>query len=373
MWTKVRFLDAFSDDSAGNKKLQQSEYQGAGRFPVVDQGEKLIAGYTDDESYLSHTKLPVVVFGDHTRRFKFVDHPFAVGADGVKILAPKPGVDAKYGFHYLRSISLPSAGYSRHFKFLRDVVVPLPPLPEQRRIADILDRADELRAKRRHALALLDSLDNSAFNDMFGDPATNPRAWPVISIGEMAVKFSDGPFGSSLKSSDYRDVGVRVVRLQNIGVGHFNDRDQAFISVEHFQSLRKHECVPGDVLIGTLGDPNLRATIQPEWLDAAINKADCVQLRPNPTRVTAEYVVALINHPSTMMLASGLVLGQTRSRISMGRLRTLRLPIPPIELQRLFANRVQEVHSLRTLHLSEVSKLDEFFVSLQHRVFRGDL
>ena len=291
---------------------------------------------------------------------------------------PRDTVAPRYLYRFLQTVDMYQMASTTSVPSLRKsdlerIEVPLPPLPEQRRIADILDRADDLRAKRRRALALLDSLANSAFNDMFGDPAVNAKAWPVASIGEMAKKFSDGPFGSNLKSSDYRDAGVRVIRLQNIGVGHFNDSDRAYISVEHFESLRKHECVPGDVLIGTLGDPNLRATIQPDWLDTAINKADCVQLRPDPARVTAEYVAALINHPSTMMMASGLVLGQTRSRISMGRLRTLRLPIPPIELQRLFTTRVQRVQLLRAQHLNEISTLDELFASLQHRAFQGEL
>jgi type I restriction enzyme, S subunit len=139
----------------------------------------------------------------------------------------------------------------------------LPPLAEHRRIAELLDRAEALRAKRRAALAQLDSLTQSLFLDLFGDPATNPKGWPCKPVGELASKFSDGPFGSNLKSEHYTETGVRVVRLQNIGVGVLLDDDAAYISERHFGELRKHECLPGDVLIGTLGDPNLRACIQP--------------------------------------------------------------------------------------------------------------
>jgi type I restriction enzyme S subunit len=143
--------------------------------------------------------------------------------------------------------------------------IPLPPLAEQRRIAVILDQVEVLRAKRRRALAQLDTLTQSLFLDIFGDPATNPKGWPSRPLGQLTTKFSDGPFGSNLKSSHYTETGVRVIRLQNIGVGEFIDEDRAYIAPEHFAGLAKHECLPGDVLIGTLGDPNLRACVQPTW------------------------------------------------------------------------------------------------------------
>lgn len=251
--------------------------------------------------------------------------------------------------------------------------LPLPPLDEQRRIAAILDQADALRAKRRTALALLDTLTQSIFMEMFGDPATNPKGWPQKTIGDIAAKYSDGPFGSNLKTSHYTSSGVRVIRLQNIGVGEFIDTDKAYVSERHFTRLSRHECMPGDVLIGTLGDPNLRACIQPSWLKVALNKADCVQLRPNTKIVNAHYVCALLNHPSTERMAQDLVLGQTRLRISMGRLRGLKIPVPPIGLQEEFANCIAAVETLKATHYAAIGEVDALFASLQHRAFHGEL
>jgi type I restriction enzyme S subunit len=254
---------------------------------------------------------------------------------------------------------------------LKAVPVPLPPLPEQRRIAEILDKADVLRAKRRAALAQLDTLTQSIFLDMFGDPATNPKGWPRRPLGEVAIKFSDGPFGSNLKSGHYTETGVRVVRLQNIGVGVFVDDDAAYISENHFAKLRKHECLPGDVLVGTLGDPNLRACIQPTSLPVALNKADCVQIRPNPAIATAEFVCALLNQPATECMAQELMHGQTRVRISMGRLRGLCVPMPPVEPQRKFTLRVTAVQLLGESHLRSISEINKLFAALQHCAFKA--
>lgn len=252
-------------------------------------------------------------------------------------------------------------------------LIKVPPIEEQRRIAAILDQAETLRTQRRTALALLDSLTQSLFLDMFGHPATNPKGWSTMPIGETAVKFSDGPFGSNLKSSHYRESGIRVIRLQNIGVGKFFDKDKAFISQEHFDTLRKHECLPGDVLIGTLGEPNLRACIQPTTLKCSLNKADCVQLRPNPKIATAEFLCALLNQPAVETMAQDLMLGQTRVRISMGRLRGLVVPIPPLPLQQTFATRIQSIEALKATHRRALAALDELFASLQQRAFAGQL
>jgi type I restriction enzyme S subunit len=256
---------------------------------------------------------------------------------------------------------------------LTAISIPLPPLPEQRRIAEVLDRAEALRTKRRAALAQLDSLTQSIFLDLFGDPATNPKGWPCRPVGLIASKFSDGPFGSNLKSAHYTETGVRVIRLQNIGVGEFVDDDAAYISERHFAELKKHECRPGDVLVGTLGDPNLRACIQPEWLPIALNKADCVQLRPDERVTNATYICALLNQPATERMAQDLMHGQTRVRISMGRLRGLEVPVPPIELQREFARRVTAVEKLKTAQRASLAELDALFACLQHRAFRGEL
>jgi len=300
---------------------------------------------------------------------------------GFKSFVPnRERVHAKFLYHWLRRNRpyLESLGNGATFKEVSKAVVArieiqLPPLPEQQRIAAILDTVDALRAKRRAALAQLDTLAQSIFLDMFGDPATNPKEWPREAVGNLASKISDGPFGSNLKSDHYTDRGVRVVRLQNIGVGGFVDNDKAFISEEHFGSLKKHECLPGDVLVGTLGDPNLRACIQPEWLPRALNKADCVQLRPDQRVANAEYLCALLNCRSTERMAQGLVLGQTRSRISMGRLRGLLVPRPPIELQNEFSLVVASARSVSQSLESSATALTALFESLQHRAFRGEL
>lgn len=272
---------------------------------------------------------------------------------------------------YLQSLGVGATFKEISKAITTEVRIPLPALAEQRRVVSILDSIQTLRTLRQSTITQLESERAALFAAAFGDSAAfHGDRRP---LGSLASKYSDGPFGSDLKSSHYTEGGVRVVRLQNIGVGVFLDDDRAFVSESHFRDISRHECLPGDVLIGTLGDPNLRACIQPESIPTAVNKADCVQFRPDTNLVTAEYIEGFLNHPSTVAGASQLVLGQTRGRISMGRLRGLEVPVPPLAAQEAFSRLIRSWKSLRDAQVSHLGKLDELFASLQHRAFRGEL
>ena len=245
----------------------------------------------------------------------------------------------------------------------------LPPLPEQRRIVDLLSRAEGIVRLRREAQHKAAELVPALFLDMFGDPASNPKGWQVVRLGDLAEKMSDGPFGSNLKSSHYVESGVRVIRLQNIGVGELIDNDKAFVSEEHYASLPRHHCRPGDVVIGTLGDPNLRAFVMPDWLNEALNKADCVQFRCKSGLCDATYICGLMNMPATLSMASAMVQGITRARISMGRLRELVVPNPPIALQEEFATKVKAVQSIVKQQVDALAAAQATLDALLHQSF----
>jgi type I restriction enzyme S subunit len=252
---------------------------------------------------------------------------------------------------------------------LRDYEIELPDLTQQLSVARQLEQTHRLRRTRRYALELTDSFLPAAFLELFGDPKQNPNKWPERTLSAVCSKFSDGPFGSNLKSSDYRLSGIRVIRLQNIGVGEFLDDDVAFVSKEHFASLQKHTCIPGDVLIGTMGEPNLRACIQPVQIPIALNKADCIQARPDPKQLDALYLQVMLNIPSTLHLVPGMVHGQTRGRVSMGELARLPIPVPPLQLQEEFAALVQRVERLRAVQREALRQAEHLFASLLARAF----
>ena len=148
-WEQVSFDTIFSDRTAGNQKTLCKDYLLVGAIPILDQGQDSQLGYTNDEKSVCNIKLPCILFGDHTKKLVLQSERFALGADGVKVLEPSDNVDIKFAFYQLASYEFPTnTGYSRHFKYLRKNIFSLPPLNEQRRIAD---RIDALQAKSRRA------------------------------------------------------------------------------------------------------------------------------------------------------------------------------------------------------------------------------
>lgn len=187
-WPVVVFGDAVEDVTGGNPKLANSDYLSLGQYPVIDQGQEFISGYSDDSSLLCRRKGELIVFGDHTKAFKFVDFDFVLGADGVKVLKTKDGFDPKFVYYFLRKFRFPeNVGYSRHFKFLKECLVPKPPLGEQKRIAAILDKADSLRRKRAQAIALADDFLRATFLEMFGESISVKQGWPCVELGNLVV------------------------------------------------------------------------------------------------------------------------------------------------------------------------------------------
>lgn len=186
------FSEVVIDVTAKFTKIKASDYQGQGQYKIIDQGKGPVAGYTDDANLVNGHLLPVVVFGDHTRALKYVDEPIALGADGAKALWVNSDLaSARYVYYYLRSIQIKEAGYSRHFKFLKEVEIPIPfkdgapDFDDQIRIAHLLGKVEGLIAQRKQHLQQLDDLLKSVFLEMFGDPVRNEKGWTPAPLGQL--------------------------------------------------------------------------------------------------------------------------------------------------------------------------------------------
>ncbi len=329
----------------------------------------MIAGYTDEEEGLFED-VPAIIFGDHTRTIKYVDKPCFLGADGVKLLkANFKNANYKYLYYALLNAKIPNTGYNRHFKWLKEVEIPLPEEHIQEKIVLTLEKLDNLISQRKQQLAKLDELVKARFVELFGNPADNPKKWNTLSFREAGNRLSDGPFGSNLKSEHYTTAGVRVIRLGNIGVGQFVDNDKSYISEEHYEKLKKYTCKAGEIVIGTLGEPNLRACLVPQNIEYAVNKADCVHYIPKAEILNTKFVCQYINCPETLLLASGMVHGQTRSRISSGQLAGMPIFVPPIKLQNQFAVFVEQVDKSKVAVQKALDEAQTLFDSLMQQYF----
>jgi type I restriction enzyme, S subunit len=275
-WPHEPFEVVIADESAGNVKTPQRDFLPTGRYPIVDQGKELVAGFTNDETRLCKARLPVIVFGDHTRCLKYVDFPFCIGADGVKVLRPKLDADVRYLYHYLRQLRLVEGGYDRHFKYLKRCSIAVPPAAEQRRIVEVLDKADALRAKRRASLAHLDTLTQSIFLDMFGDPIANPRNLPVRRMIDLVDGTRPITYGILMPGPDQAD-GVKYVRVVDMKDGGIDLSGIRKTTVAISDAYRRSLLRSGDLLMSIRGHVG-RLVVVPADLDGANITQDTARL-----------------------------------------------------------------------------------------------
>jgi len=166
--------------------VKTNDYLAQGKYPIIDQGMEFIAGYVDDRELLCKVKAPCIIFGDHTKIVKFVDFEFVLGADGVKVLQPCEKLFPKYAYHYLKTVKFPEkTGYMRHFKYLKLTSIPIPPLDEQRRIAAILDKANEVKKSTEETQNMRNEFLSSVFLEMFGDPRQPMESIELSSIASV--------------------------------------------------------------------------------------------------------------------------------------------------------------------------------------------
>ena len=172
----LTFSEVLRDSSRGVRKIQQKDFLKVGNFPIIDQGQKLVAGYCNESDGLCFD-VPSIVFGDHTRCVKYLEEPFAAGADGVKILKPVRDRDnPRYLYHALRAADVPSLGYSRHFKLVKELRFNMPERSCQDKVVADLDAVERERAIVEEQLSLLNELVKSRFVEMFGNPIAQLKA-----------------------------------------------------------------------------------------------------------------------------------------------------------------------------------------------------
>ncbi len=279
-------------------------------------------------------------------------------------------VDARYLLHYLRSPSVRrvgeqrmtgSAGQKRVPKaFLESLDVPLPPLPEQRRIASILDQADALRAKRRRMVAILEGLADSEFVHSFlGAEAIESRE-----LGEVTVTTSGGTPSRSV--SAYFSGDIPWVKSGEVAQGIVLRTDEA-ITREGLESSSAKLMPVGTVLVAMYGAT--AGEVGQLGIEAATNQAVCC-IQPGDKFTTAFLVAALRSKRGEL---KSMAVGGAQPNLSLAQLRSVRVPMPPIELQQAFEDKTRGFDSLRMLAKSHLTKLDELFASLQYRAFAGEL
>jgi len=340
----------------------------------VEEGELASSKFKFTECHLLYGKLR-----PYLAKIACPDFSGICSTDILPIL-PGPELERRFLCYFLRQPSMVEHANSRAVganlprlspSALAEFEIPLPPVVEQRRIAEVLDRAEALRAKRRAALAQLDSLTQSLFLDLFGDPATNPKGWPKATLADVTEMATGYPF----RSEEYvtsRD-SVRLCRGANILPGRIDWRDLARWPASKKAELADFNLKAGDVVIAMdrpwISEGFKIAQVQPEDCPALLVQR-VARLRGR-NEMPNEYLFHLLNQPAFTRHCRPTE--TTIPHISPKDIRSFAFPVPPIELRREFARRVTAVEKLKTAQRASLAELDALFATLQHRAFRGEL
>lgn len=340
------------------KQVKTSEYSSGTKYPIISQEDKLISGYYDDESYVFHIDSPVVIFGDHTRVLKYIDFDFVVGADGVKIISPQKDLNAKFLLYYLQWYKIPNLGYSRHYKLLREIKIPLPPQSTQLAIVSELDKINELIRLKKEQLKDFDNLAQSLFYEMFGDPAENEKGWEVKKLGDISsIGTGSTP---NRKNKDFYKNGtypwVKSTEVCNLPI----------YSVEEYiteEALKNSNCTlypPNTILMAMYGQGKTRGQIGLLKIEACTNQAVAAIM---PTKEVVDEIF-LSQHLMLMYEhIRNMARGGNQANLNLSIVKSIQIFLPPLSLQRLFAQRIEQIEREKSEVQKSIQDLETLLAS----------
>jgi type I restriction enzyme S subunit len=301
---------------------------------------------------------------------------------GFKSLIPRAGLlDSKFLLHWLRKTRsyLEGLGVGATFKevskaIVSKVEIDLPPLPEQRRIAAILDKADALRTKRREALAQLDRLAQSIFVVMFGSGEFGEFTIGQLIENGALLYHKDGNHGSLYpRAEEFGDIGIPFLSAKSIDdYGVIDSSQIEHLNEDKARQLRIGWIEDGDVLLSHNASVGKVASYDGRFGEALIGTS-LTAYRPNPKVLNTTFLAESLKGARFQLQLQKNMGQTTRNQVPITAQRDLSLPLPPLELQLQFATTMKSVEHQRALNRQAIGESDQLVASLQHRAFHGEL
>lgn len=361
----MKFIDSFIDVTKHVKKLPTSEYLDLGKYPIIDQGQKQIAGYTDIEEGL-FTDVPAIIFGDHTRVIKYIDTPFFIGADGVKVIkCLDKQANYNYLYYLLSSVRIPNTGYNRHYKWLKEAHLVEHTKEEQEKIVSVLSTIDNILNLCFTQINKLDVLVKSRFVEMFGEPSLNPMGWENTTIGNACYYIKDGPHKSLPDVGEGN--GYPFISVRNIVKGDIDFSTARYISKEDYiDSIKK--CYPqkGDILYSKGGTTGIAKLIDVDiefanWVHLAVLKFD--------KSLNGVFFEHMLNCDYCYNQSQRLTKGIANRDLVLSAMSQIKMYKPPIELQNKFAAFVAQIDKSKLVVKKQIEKLETLKKSLMQEYF----
>ncbi|RKU13118.1 hypothetical protein C6503_16345 [Candidatus Poribacteria bacterium] len=360
------------------KKLSipKTDYQESGEFPVIDQGASFVAGWTDSAEAVISDNLPVVIFGDHTRIFKYVDFPFALGADGTQLLYPNDEILDPHFFYYaLLNLKVPNKGYNRHYRYLREFSVVCPPLPEQRAIAHVLQTIQEAKFTRQREIELEQERKAALMDHLFshstkGEPRKQteigeiPESWEVVRLGD----YCDKPDYGYTESANDSPVGPKFLRITDIQNDAVNWENVPYCICSE-EIKEKYLLKTGDIVIARIGATTGKAYIIDDCPEAIFaSYLIRVRTKHNLLPIFLAQYFRTNNYWRQIDQSKG---GRLKGGVNIPILSHLVLPLPPLSEQQQISEILQACDTKITALEQETQHLDELFHAMLDELMTG--
>jgi type I restriction enzyme S subunit len=316
------------------------------------------------------------VRGATAGRINVADKMYCLGR-GLAAIRGKPSkLDASFLLHILRNgyAKFQARGVGSTFinissEELSKFEVPALPLSEQQRIAEVLDRAEALRAKRRAALAHLDTLTESIFFNLFGDPTTNPKGMTVVKLSELTTRITDGVH----QKPNYTESGLPFISVKDITSGVLSFEDCKFVSQDDHNKFTKR-CKPekNDILYTKVGATYGRPALVDTDREFSIYVSVCL-IKPKKELVDPTFLFSALGTSAIKRQADNRIKGIGVPDLHLDQIQSFRIPLPSLSEQRDFSRRIAALEKLKIAHRASLAELDALFAVLQHRAFRGEI
>lgn len=363
------FDEVFEDVTKLGVKVKTDEYHPIGKYQIIDQGQEAVAGYSDLEDGVFEN-VPAIVFGDHTRIVKYVDQPFFLGADGVKVLRSRfKDANYRYLYYALKSVKIPNTGYNRHFKWLKEAKIYYPNSEEQSKIVSILDGISSVIEHRQQELQKLDELVKARFVEMFGDMLSNDMAWQESTLDTLADVVSGITKGRKIRETEL--IEVPYMAVSNVKDGYIDWTTVKTIMATK-QEIEQYRLLPYDVLMTEGGDPDKlgRGSVITKPLKNSIHQNHIFRVRLQTERILPVYFSEYLQHQKAKRYFLGCAKQTTGiASINMKQLRALPVLVPPLKLQEQFAAFVEQTDKSKVVVQKALDEAQTLFDSLMQEYF----
>ena len=340
---KMTFNDIFIDNTKKGRKILKENYHSRGKIPIIDQGKNQISGFSDEKVGI-YKEIPVIIFGDHTRIIKYVDYPFLLGADGVKILSVKTNkFITKYLYYALLNYYIPDTGYNRHFKWLKNFTVNVNSINEQKRIVVTLDKIITMIDKKKKQINLLEELVKSRFIEMFGDFENSTPIGDVCTI-KARIGWQGLSKKEYLLSGEYR-----LITGVDFNNGRINFENCYYINKERYEQDDNIKIKMGDVLVTKDGTIGKVAIVDKLDIPATLNSGVFVLRNKDNTLNNVFLVYSLLSEDFKRFIEN-IKIGATVPHLNQSSFVKHKIKLPPLYLQEEFSQFVEKTDKLKFLY-----------------------